>query len=296
MTGAELGFLLLGSHLGDFNRPCLTLAQLETLQQKVQRQSGVQPGERYVDFPFLTSLGYEPEMCRRILGLLSQRALAQAYVDRGRRLGYGCITRSSPQYPAVFRELLGAQAPAVLWYRGNPDFLRTATVGLVGCREATPQALEFAATAGYQAARQGFTLVSGGAKGCDRAAQEGCLKQGGRVIEILAQQLPSAGESRENQLELSEDSYDLPFTVSRALSRNMLIHTLGQVILVAQCGSRGGTWSGTIRNLRNGWRPVFFNREDAGSREELGQRGATPIGQEALCDYQKLLYRQLRLY
>lgn len=296
MTGAELGFLLLGSHLGDLHRPCLTPAQLGDLRHRMQIKAGTQPGEDYVDQAFLASLGYEPELCGRILRLLSQKELAGNYLERGRQAGYHCLTRCSPQYPEAFRVLLGERAPAVLWYSGDQALLHGPAVSLVGSRDATEQALEFAAAAGSQAARQNYTLISGGARGCDRVAQQSCLQQGGRVVCILADGLCHHEPGCGNLLYLCEDSYDLPFSAARALSRNLLIHTLGQVVLVAQCGVRGGTWSGTTQNLRHGWRPVCFNREDGPMYQELVERGAVPVGLKALEDYGSLTHRQLRLF
>ena len=58
---------------------------------------------------------------------------------------------------------------------------------------------------------------------------------------------------RSRLLYLSEDGYDQSFTALRALSRNRVIHAMGSVSLVAQCArEQGGTWSGTVRNLRGG--------------------------------------------
>ena len=101
-------------------------------------------------------------------------------------------------------------------------------------------------------ARQGYTLVSGGARGTDREGQEACLAAGGRVIAVLA--APQGAPPVPNLLLCWEDSFDLPFSPARALSRNRIIHILGEKTLVAQTSPGfGGTWNGTEENLRRGW-------------------------------------------
>ena len=91
------------------------------------------------------------------------------------------------------------------------------------------------------AAREGFTLVSGGASGADTAAQEACLAAGGTVICFVPDEL-SRYAPRKNLLYCSADGYDLSFSASRALRRNHFIHALGEKVFVAQCpGTSGGT-------------------------------------------------------
>ena len=135
---------------------------------------------------------------------------------------------------------------------------------------------------GQAAADQGYVLVSGNAAGADRTAQDACLRAGGAVISIVADRLddktPIPG-----MLYLSEDGYDQPFSAQRALSRNRLIHSLGAYTLVAQSDlGKGGTWDGTVKNLRHSWSPVFCFQDGSKAAEELEQLGAVLIGCDAL--------------
>ena len=61
MTGAEKGFLLLTSHLGDPNRPVLTTAQFRTLADRVHHSEGAQE-DRELSVSDLVSLGYGRDM------------------------------------------------------------------------------------------------------------------------------------------------------------------------------------------------------------------------------------------
>ena len=90
-------------------------------------------------------------------------------------------------------------------------------------------------------------------------------------------------------LYLSEDGFDEEFSAQRALSRNRCIHALGRMVFVAQCDlQKGGTWSGTVRNLRFGWSPVACFRDGSEAAEQLEQMGAYQISLPELRDFADL--------
>ena len=183
------------------------------------------------------------------------------------------------------RKRLGLDAPGCLWAKGNTDILKSQTVSLVGSRELREDNRCFAETVGREVARQGYTLVSGNARGADKTAQDACLEAGGRVISIVADELQKYSLT-ENVLYLSEDGFDLPFSALRALSRNRVIHALGYITIVAQCnGQNGGTWDGTLKNLQNNWSPVFCFDDGSATVLELEQLGATSIALKDLSDF-----------
>ena len=119
MTGAERGFLLLCSSLGRQDRPILTLRQFRLLGRRALMED--QPnlsGE--VTEELLLGWGYEAPMAQRILGLLSQERELDRYLARAEELGIGVLTRISPDYPEALLGALGQDAPAVLFYAGDP--------------------------------------------------------------------------------------------------------------------------------------------------------------------------------
>lgn len=287
MTGTERGFLLLTSHLGNPRRPVLTTAQFRTLADRV-RHSDCPREERELTVSDLTALGYGKDMAARILQLLSEEALLNRYVLRGCQLDCVPVTRVSEQYPLILRQRLGLDSPGTFWAKGDISLLDLPAVSLVGSRELRPDNFAFAEAVGAHAARQGLTLVSGNARGADRAAQEACLRAGGKVISIVADELWKH-PLRENVLYLSEEDYDSPFTKPRALSRNRCIHALGRMVFVAQSGlEKGGTWDGTARNLRFGWSPVACFRDGSEASRELEQMGAYLIDLEDLENFDNL--------
>ena len=281
MTGAERGFLLLTSHLGNPARRPLTVAQFRVLTERMQAASR-NPEDRDLMAEDLKILGYGAEMAERILQLLSEEALLDRYLQRAKKLGCVPVTRISEAYPLVVRKRLGLDSSGCLWARGDVELLKEPTISLVGSRELREENWRFAVEVGRQAALQGYVLVSGNARGADRAAQDSCLDNGGKVISVVADELWKQ-PIRENVLYLSEDSYEEAFSAQRALSRNRVIHALGLKTFVAQSGLKtGGTWDGTVKNLRFGWSPVFCCDDGSEATEILCQMGAAAVGMDEL--------------
>ena len=295
MKAREEGFLLLTSQLGDPNRRPLSVAQLRTLAQRVRAAEPVAQ-DRELESRDILALGYSREMAERIRGLLDDTVLLQHYLRRGERSGCQPISRVSAQYPCRLIDRLGLDAPGCLWIRGPLSLLERPAVALVGSREIEGENLAFARELGRQAARQGYVLVSGNARGADRAAQESCLAAGGDVIAVVADELERHSPDP-HILYISEDGFDLPFSAQRALSRNRLIHSLGLGTFVARCDyQRGGTWDGTVKNLRWGWSPVFCFADGSAACHLLEQMGAEAVSMEQLNKIQPILCEKVGLF
>lgn len=291
MNGRERGFLLLTSHLGNPERKVLTVPQLRVLAQAV---AGAEISRRdgEVEERDLMELGFNRPSARRILELLSGEEQLDWYLREGAR--YGCVplTRVSTGYPVILRKRLGMDSPGCLWAKGDVAILQAPLIALVGSRDLRDENLEFAREAGKQAALQGYTLVSGNARGADQTAQYACLAHGGRVVSVVADELKSHTYD-ERILYLSEEGFDLTFSAQRALSRNRVIHALGQCVLVAQCTlEKGGTWDGTLKNLKDNWSPVFCFQDGSGSVTQLSQMGADLIALDDLSDLSALKTEQ----
>ena len=236
--------------------------------------------QREIEMQDLVAIGYDRAMAERILQLLEQEEQLRWYLHRAK----DCVpvTRVSDGYPDLLRRKLGMDCPGCLWVKGDLSLLRRPAVALVGSRNLRQENAAFARAAGEQAAAQGFVLVSGNAVGADQTAQDACLHAGGAVISIIADRLDEK-KSVPGVLYLSEDGYDQPFSAQRALSRNRLIHSLGSCTLVAQSDlGKGGTWDGTVKNLRHNWSPVFCYDDGSKAAAELEQLGAVLIGCDAL--------------
>ena len=287
MNASEAGFLLLTSPLGDPERKVLTTAQLRILAQRVR--FGEKPLEdRDLTADDLLALGYRREMAEHILQLLAQEQLLRYYCQRGEREDCFPLTWASFGYPQRLKQQLREETPGCIWCKGDISLLMQPMVALVGSRDLSQRNLDFAQKVGSEAARQGYVLVSGNARGADQAAQNACLRAGGKVISVVADRLTDK-PLRENVLYLSEDGYDLAFTAQRAISRNRLIHALTDRTFVAQSGlCTGGTWDGTVKNLRHDWSAVYVFADGSAAAQQLQQMGAEGVSLQQLQNFNTL--------
>lgn len=274
MTSREEGFLLLCGRLGNPGRRPLTPAQLKQLSRRVAAADRSSE-DKEMELSDLLDMGCSEELAGRILSLLSDHASMQEYLARGRANGCRPLTRLSSDYPQRLLQCLDWDAPACLWFKGDHRLLNRPAVALVGNRDLEEENECFAREIGLLAARMGYVLISGNARGADTVAQESCLRAGGGVICVVADRLYDK-PIQKSVLYLSEEGFDLSFTSQRALSRNRLIHCMGQKTFVAQCQScSGGTWDGTYHNLKGGWSPVFCISNGSEGILELQKMGAT---------------------
>lgn len=284
MNAREQGFLLLTSSLGNPERKPLTIPQFRELTRRM-RLSDRPLHDRELLEEDLIKIGCDPTFARRILLLLSQQEQLRWYLEKGRRQDCLPLTRNNAAYPAVLRKRLGMEAPAVLWTKGDRELLKMPAVALVGSRDLEEKNRDFAWEVGRQAAMQGYVLVSGNARGADKVAQDSCLQHGGSVIKVVADALEKH-PLKKHVLYMAEDGFDMPFSASRALQRNRIIHSMGQLAFVAQCAlEKGGTWDGTTKNLRHCWSSVICFQDGSEATLELAQMGALCVNTEALADF-----------
>lgn len=287
MNPKDAGFLLLTSCLGYPDRKPLSVARFRELTKRVRFMEKPEQ-QRELNGQDLQDIGCSPEEAQQILQLLSETDRLNWYIKEGKRADCYPVTRASEQYPGRLRKALGLEAPGTLWYKGDRSLLEKPKIALVGSRKLLEDNRSFAHTVGSQCAKQGYVLVSGHAQGADSVAENACLDAGGQVISVVCDGLKNH-PTQENVLFLAEDGFDMPFTPYRALSRNRIIHALAEKTFIAQCiEEKGGTWDGTVRNLRFGWSSVFCYADGSPTSKELESRGAVLIDEKALQDFSSL--------
>ena len=82
----------------------------------------------------------------------------------------------SPLYPSLLRQI--ARPPLYLTVLGDIEILRRQCVAVIGSRKASYEALRASVDLGLSLARSSWSVVSGGAIGCDIAVHEGMLASG----------------------------------------------------------------------------------------------------------------------
>lgn len=291
MTVQERGWLLLCAELGTEEKP-LTAAQLRQLRARVRADEPPREADRDITAADLRALGYDEAQAAHIAALLNREAELAAYLKTARYHDIEALTPGSRDYPAQLRDALGDDLPPVLFCRGDRSLLGKAAVSLTGSRKITEQGRAFAERIGRLAAREGYVLVSGNADGADKAAQEACLRAGGSVIAVLADNMADHRTPPPGVLHLCEEGWHLPFSAQRALRRNRIIYALAQRRFVAQtsCGV-GGTWSGAVQALRLGM-PVFVHDDGSDGAGALTAQGAEPVALRALDSIARILPAQ----
>ena len=86
-------------------------------------------------------------------------------------------------YPAALREIY--DPPITLFAKGNIAFLGEKSIGIVGSRDATSYGFNTAKELSYSLAQNNIVIVSGLARGIDKAAHIGALNARGKTIAVL---------------------------------------------------------------------------------------------------------------
>lgn len=229
----------------------------------------------------------------RIESLLDRGVQLSLAVEEWRARAIWVLSRADAAYPKRLKRRLGAGAPAVLYGCGDRSFLDAGGLAVVGPRAAGEDLLEYARDVGERAAEFGRTVVSGAAKGVDRAAMGGALERGGQAIGVLASDLARAAVERENRIALRDDrlvlisAYDpaARFLPGHAMERNHSIYALADAALVVDAlDGKGGTWAGASVQLERrarrsvGASPVYVRSTlgDSEGLDALKTQGAVP--------------------
>ena len=131
----------------------------------------------------------------RLEALLNRGAALGLALEKWQRAGLWVLTRSDVDYPERLKKRLRAKAPAALYGCGNRHLLNAGGIAVVGSRDAADEDLRLAKDLGRQAAEQGRTIVSGGARGIDQGAMLGSIESGGTAVGVLADGLLRAATS-----------------------------------------------------------------------------------------------------
>ena len=194
----------------------------------------------------------------RVDRLLDRGFLLGQAIERWRTRALWVTSRADAEYPRRLKKRLREQAPPVLYGCGNRADLDTGGLAVVGSRNVDDDVIAYTEDVGRLAAGARRTLVSGGARGVDRAAMRGALDAGGTVACVLADGLERAATRREHRDALMEGRlvlicpYDpaAGFLVGHAMQRNKLIYALADAALVVSAEfEKGGTWAGAVEQL-----------------------------------------------
>lgn len=188
-------------------------------------------------------------------------AVAQAEIQAGRRAGARLVARGEAGYPPDLAAL--GDAPPLLWIKGNIDVTTRPLIAMVGARSASSLGLRMARALAEDLAHQGFTLVSGLARGIDTAVHQASLAQatiavlpGGIDVMTPAENAPLAEAIAEEGLLVSEHPPGLQPMARHFAGRNRLISGMSRAVIVVEAAVKSGSLI-TARNALDQGRDVM---------------------------------------
>ncbi len=202
----------------------------------------------------------------RIIKLLSRGGELALVSEKWERAGIWIISRSDAEYPQKLKQRLKEAAPPIIYGCGNKTLLSKGGVAIVGSRNANEKLLKVARTIGFESAKSGYSVVSGGARGVDEEAMAGSFDADGTTIGVLSDSLLKSVLSSKYRKALSNNDLllisiahpEAGFSVGSAMGRNKFIYCLSDTsIVVSSAKESGGTWSGAVENMKNGWVPLW---------------------------------------
>ena len=172
--------------------------------------------------------------------------VAQAEMRAGRAAGAVLLLWGGPGYPA---DLMGlADAPPVLWARGDTALLQRPMVAMVGARNASSLGLRMARRLAEGLGQAGQVVVSGLARGIDAAAHEAALETGTVAVmaggvDVIYPEENSALAARiaEGGCLLSEHPPGLQPQTRHFPLRNRIISGLSRAVIVVEAAARSGS-------------------------------------------------------
>jgi predicted Rossmann fold nucleotide-binding protein DprA/Smf involved in DNA uptake len=224
----------------------------------------------------------------RLEALLGRGFLLSQAVERWSARSIWVISRADPSYPKRLKARLKEDAPPLLYGCGDFGLLEKGGLAVVGSRHVDEELIGYTEGIGKLAAEAHRTLISGGAKGIDKAAINGALQSRGEAVAVMSDSLERAAVARENLEPLMDhrlllmSPYDpaAGFNVGNAMQRNKVIYALADAGLVVTSDfEKGGTWAGAIEQLgRFHFVPVFVrNGSNAGrGNSALIEHGGLP--------------------
>ncbi|MEO0938674.1 MAG: DNA-processing protein DprA [Pseudomonadota bacterium] len=173
-------------------------------------------------------------------------AVIEAELKAGRAAGAFLLSETDADYPALLRAL--DDAPPLLWARGRAALLAQPALAVVGARNASSVGTRMAQALSRDLGAEGFTIVSGLARGIDAAAHTAALGTG--TIAVLAggvdvlypaENAVLGDKIAETGLILSEAPMGLQPMARHFPARNRIISGLAKATIVVEAAVKSGS-------------------------------------------------------
>ncbi|WP_128253474.1 DNA-processing protein DprA [Falsirhodobacter deserti] len=214
--------------------------------------------------------------------------VAIAELRKGQAAGARLVCWGDADYPPALAQI--ADAPPVLWAKGDTGLLARPMVALVGARNASSLGLRMARKLAFGLAEAGQVVVSGLARGIDAEAHEAALDRGtvavmagGIDVIYPAENAALAARMAEQGCLLTEQPPGTEPQARHFPLRNRIVSGLAHSVVVVEAAARSGSLI-TARDALDQGREVFavpghpFDARAAGCNQ-LIREGATLLTQ-----------------
>ncbi|SLN74920.1 DNA-processing protein DprA [Ruegeria meonggei] len=152
----------------------------------------------------------------------------------------------SADFPDALNDL--SDAPPMLWAIGDLSLLQRKSIGMVGARNCSSLGARMARGLAADLGKEGYTIVSGLARGIDTAAHMAALKTGtvavmagGVDVVYPAENTDLAGDIAKSGLRVSEQPMGVTPQARHFPRRNRIISGLSQAVVVVEAAAKSGS-------------------------------------------------------
>ncbi len=229
-----------------------------------------------------------PELCAKAFKREGWRQKARLAWEAARNSPCGIVLWSDPEYPVWLRSI--ADPPPFLYFFGDIVLLRNLSVAVVGMRACSEEGLRATLHIARGLSRAGVTVVSGMAKGIDRAAHLAGLEGPGSSIGVLGAGIdviyPQANRDlyeamRARGLLLSEYPPAHGVEAKSFPVRNRIISGISRAVVVVEAALRSGSLNTASHALEQNRElmvvPGAVSASSAKGCQELVRRGAKAV-------------------
>ena len=243
-----------------------------------------------------TACQLKPDMIQKLEDTKGKRIAQGFLVEQLYNSDIQMVTVLDAEYPALLKSVLDlTHIPPILFVKGDLSILNRRTIAIIGSRNAKDVSLNFTRTTAEILSQHGANVISGNARGVDRAAYEGAMNtSGGHTTVVLPHGIRKLSKKQMlafqpaiesgNVLLLSQFHPDAQWVVSRAMERNNVVTGLAQIVIVAESDTKGGTWEGanSVLARKQKPKPTLYVRHATdvmlSGNEALIERGGQPLG------------------
>ena len=227
-------------------------------------------------------------------------------IERSNELGIKIISYLDKDFPTKLRKI--TDPPAVIYALGNINCLNEKAIAIIGTREPIDYGVKVADNLGFVLGRDGYTVVSGLAYGCDKHGHMGCLRAKGKTVAVMAGGLDKVYPAKHKELAqeivdsdgclISEYPVNCRPFKNSFIERDRLQSGLSEGLIIVETGEKGGTWH-TIEYAREYGRRIGcykhpskyeFEQKTRGNQILLQEKGTFGIeDNNDLFEYKKLI-------